>query len=148
MAFSPHDEVRVQAVGVFEHQVVFRDQEQHIPVLLVRDESERELRLPVGSCEGLAIHIALEQQVFPRPLTHDLGLRILERLSAQLDRVVIDELSEDGAHATIHLHTADSELALDAHPGDAVALALRAEAPIYVTEEILARAGETGRDAF
>lgn len=148
MALSARDEIRVQVVGVFERQIVFYNQEQRIPLLLVRDASDRELHLPIGSCEGLAIHLALNQQVVPRPLTHDLGLRILERLSAQLGRVVIDDLSEEGSHATIHLRTAESDLTVDARPGDAVALALRAEAPIYVTEELLARAAESGRDAF
>jgi len=148
VALSARDEIRVQVVGVFERQIVFYNQEQRIPLLLVRDTSDRELHLPIGSCEGLAIHLALNQQVVPRPLTHDLGLRILERLSAQLDRVVIDDLSEEGSHATIHLRTAESDLTVDARPGDAVALALRAEAPIYVTEELLARAAESGRDAF
>jgi len=148
VALSARDEIRVQVVGVFERQIVFYNQEQRIPLLLVRDASDRELHLPIGSCEGLAIHLALNQQVVPRPLTHDLGLRILERLSAQLGRVVIDDLSEEGSHATIHLRTAESDLTVDARPGDAVALALRAEAPIYVTEELLARAAESGRDAF
>ena len=148
MPLSASDEIRVQVVGVFEHQVVFHNQEQRIPVLLVRDASERELHLPIGSCEGLAIHIALEQQLVPRPLTHDLGLRILERLSADLDRVVIDGLSEGGCHATVHLRTADSEFTVDARAGDAVALALRAEAPIYVTEALLVRASEGDADGF
>lgn len=142
------DEVRVQIVGVFEQRVELRDQEQRIPLVVVRDPANRELRLPIGSCEGFAIHIALEDHIVPRPLTHDLGLRLLERLSAKLDRVVIDELADDASHATVHIQSAEGPITLDARPGDAVALALRAEAPVYVTEQILARAGQSSEDTF
>jgi len=142
------DEIQLEVVGVFEQRLELRDQEQRIPVLLLRDPANRELRMPIGSCEGLAIHIALEQQIFPRPLTHDLALRLLEKLSADLDRVVIDSFSGTDFQATIHLRASQGELAIPARPGDAIALALRAEAPIYATESILAHAGELGGDTF
>ena len=132
-----NNEVKVEVVGVFEQEVSFQEQEHRIPVLLVRDPVGRELRLPIGSCEGLAIQIVLEQHVMPRPLTHDLALRLMERLHAQLGRVVIDELTDSGAHATLYLTTPQGEITMDARPGDAVALALRADVPIHVTEELL-----------
>ena len=146
MASRAEDEVMVEVVGVFEHHLVLDDREQRVPLLMVRDGADRELHLPIGSCEGLAIHLALEQQLVPRPLTHDLALRLLERLSAQLDRVVIGGHSEGATQATIHLHTAKSELAVHARPGDAVALALRAEAPIYAIEGLLAGIEQAGSD--
>ncbi len=136
-----NNEVKVEVVGVFEQEVSFQEQEHRIPVLLIRDPVGRELRLPIGSCEGLAIQIVLEQHVMPRPLTHDLALRLMERLHAQLERVVIDELTESGAHATLHLTTPQGEITMDARPGDAVALALRADVPIHVTEELLGAVG-------
>ncbi len=138
---SGNSEVKVEVVGIFEQEVSFQEQEHRIPVLLVRDSIGRELRLPIGSCEGLAIQIVLEQHMMPRPLTHDLALRLLERLQAQLGRVVIDELTESGAHATLYLTTSQGEIAMDARPGDAVALALRADVPIHVTEELLGGIG-------
>ena len=130
-------EVEVRVVGVFEELLQSGDREQRVSLIVLRDPAERELRLPVGSCEGFAIHIALERQLAPRPLTHDLALRLVEKLSAKLDRVVIHRLSNDTPHATMHLQTAGGALALDVGPGDAVAVALRAEAPIYVTEDLL-----------
>jgi hypothetical protein len=136
-----NNEVKVEVVGVFEQEVSFQEQEHRIPVLLVRDPVGRELRLPIGSCEGLAIQIVLEQHVMPRPLTHDLALRLMERLHAQLGRVVIDELTDSGAHATLYLTTPQGEITMDARPGDAVALALRADVPIHVTEELLGSVG-------
>lgn len=132
------DEVKVHVVGVFEQEVSIRTEERRIPVLLLRDPLSRELRLPVGSCEGLAIQIALEHRVVPRPITHDLALRLLERLSARLERAVVDELTSHTSHATLHLSTADGSIEMDARPGDAIALALRAEAPIFVREKLLA----------
>lgn len=140
------DEVQVEVVGVYEQRLELRDEEQRIPLLLLKDPANRELHLPIGSCEGLAIHIAVEQQVVPRPLTHDLAIRLLERLSAGIDRVVIDNLTDQDFHATIHLQTAQGSLTLDARPGDAVALALRAEVPIYATEGVLAQAAQGEAD--
>lgn len=131
-------EVSVEVVGIFAQEAVIQNQEHHIPVLLVRDATGRELRIPIGSCEGLAVQIVLEQHVLPRPLTHDLALRLMERLGARLVRVVIDELSDAGAHATLVLARPEGEMMLDARPGDAAALALRADVPIHVTEELLA----------
>ena len=136
------DEVEVQVVGVYEQRLDLRDEAQRIPLLLLKDLTNRELHLPIGSCEGLAIHIAIEQQVVPRPLTHDLAIRLLDRLSAGIDRVVIDDFTDHDFHATIHLQTPQGSLTLDARPGDAVALALRAEVPIYATEGALARAAQ------
>lgn len=138
------DEVKVEVVGVFEQEVSFQEQEHRIPLLLVRDPTGRKVRVPIGSCEGLAIQIVLESHVLPRPLTHDLALRLMERLHARLQRIVVDELSDSGAHATLYLTTSEGEISMDARPGDAVALALRADVPIYVTEELLAAGGEWG----
>jgi bifunctional DNase/RNase len=134
-------EVKVQVVGVFEQQIALGGQEHPMPVLLLRDPDAREVRVPIGSCEGLAVQISLEHHVVPRPYTHDLALRLLEKLSAQLERVVVDAISGDTAHATLHVRAGEGPLTMDARAGDAVALALRAEAPIFVAEELLTDAG-------
>jgi bifunctional DNase/RNase len=139
------DEVKVEVVGVFEQEVSVGNQEQRVPLLLLRDDVSRELRLPIGSCEGLAIQIALDQRLVPRPLTHDLAVRLLDRLSARLERVVVDELTSESTHATLHLHSAEGGFTMDARPGDAVALALRAEVPVFVREILLI--SEEGGDA-
>lgn len=138
------DEVRVDVVGVFEQQQAPDEEQESTPLLVLRDGSDRELHVPVGSCEGLAIHLAIQQRVVPRPLTHDLGIRILERLSTSVERVVIDDLSDQVYHASLHLAAEEGAISVPARPGDAVALALRAEAPVYVTEEVFARASHSG----
>lgn len=137
-------EIRVHPVGVFEQPGEPEEAEARPPILLLRDEIGREYHLPVGSCDGLAIHIVLTQQQVSRPLTHDLALRLLEKLSGQLERVVIDAYSDDGCHATLSLATPKGAQRLEARAGDGVALALRADLPIFITEEVLARVSRPG----
>lgn len=140
------DEVRVHPVGVFEQQVTAEDAELRIPMLLMRDDVGREIHLPIGSCDGFAIHIALTQASVARPLTHDLGLNLLEKLSARLERVVIDSYTEEGCRATLSIAAADGTHTVQARAGDGIALALRAELPIYMTEEVLEQAGNSGEN--
>jgi bifunctional DNase/RNase len=137
------DEVRVDVVGISEQQESVGEEQEMPPVLVLRG-GERELHVPIGSCEGLAILLALQQQVAPRPLTHDLGIRILEKLSASVERAVIDGLSNDVYYSTLYLSAQQGAISVPARPGDAVALALRAEVPIFVTEDVFARAGRNG----
>lgn len=138
-----HDEVRLEVVGVFEQPHEPQDRRQRTPLLVLKDPSERQLHLSVGSCEGLAIHIAIEQHVVPRPLTHDLALRLLDRLSAAVQRVVILPSADHDPRAAIHLQTERGDLTVESGAGDAVALALRAEAPIYATEEVFSEASRS-----
>lgn len=134
-------EVKVEVVGVFEQRSAPGGQEHRMAVLLLRDSDAGEVRVPIGTCEGLAVKISLEHHVVPRPYTHDLALRLLEKLSAQLERVVIDAVAGDTAHATLHVRAGEGPITMDARAGDAVALALRAEAPIFVAEHLLTDAG-------
>jgi bifunctional DNase/RNase len=136
------DEVEVQVVGVFEQQVAARDQEHRIPLLLLRDKLGRELTVHIASCEELAIRVILQQQLVPRPLTHDLALRLLDSLLARLERVVVDESTSQSTHATLHVSSASGPFTMDARVGDAIALALRAEVPVMVTEKLLVRGRE------
>ncbi len=131
-------EVQVEVVGVFEQRVGGEgEEEQTRPVVVLRDSGRRELFLPITSCEALAVHLALSRQMVPRPLTHDLALRILEKLTAEVGRAVIARHPAKGYQAVLYLKAAEGEVVLPAEPGDAIAIALRAEAPIYVTEETL-----------
>jgi len=136
-------DVRVEVVGVFEQGPEEADQQDGAPVVVLRYSQNRELHVSVSSCEGLAIHLALGQHVVSRPLTHDLALRLLERLSTRLTRVVVDDA--DGiCCAKLLLSSAEGELWVEARPGDGIALALRAEVPIYASEHLLARANRPG----
>ncbi len=146
------DEVQVHPVAVFEQHTTVEEAEFRVPMLLLRDEVGREVHLPIGSCDGFAIHIALTQQAVARPQTHDLGLRLLEKLSARLTRVVIDAYTEEGARATLSIESPAGEQTLQARAGDGIALALRAELPIFMTQEVLEQAsgglGEGGEEGL
>ena len=140
-------EVRVEVTGVFEQQAEGAEHEQRVPVLALKDVLNREVHVPIGSCEALAVHVALKQHAVARPLTHDLAMRLLQTFSASLTRVVVYDLPGDTYRARLYLNSASGEMPLDVSPGDAVALALRAEAPIYVMEDVFARAGPPHGDA-
>jgi bifunctional DNase/RNase len=77
----------------------------------------------------------------PRPLTHDLLLHAIERLDAKLEKVVIDKLQQSTFYATLHLRRAAGTVEIDARPSDSVALAVRANAPIFAAEEVMGEAG-------
>jgi bifunctional DNase/RNase len=135
------DEVKVEVVGVFEQPAAGGGDEARLPLLILRDPADRELHLSLGSCEAFAVHLALARRLVPRPLTHDLALRLLQKLSVTVGRVVIGRHPRDGYQATMYLNVEEGEMVLPAQPGDAIAIALRAEAPIYVTEESLSGLG-------
>ncbi len=107
------------------------------PIILLTDqEEERVLPIWVGLLEAHSIAIALENVVMPRPLTHDLLRNICEQLGAKISRVVITDLRENTFYAEIHLLLEDQEMVIDSRPSDAVALALRTDAPVFLTEKL------------
>lgn len=107
-------------------------------IVILRDEDNSEM-LPiwVGKPEASAISFALEGVVAPRPMTHDLMKSILDSVQAKVISVVISDLRENTYYAKLHLMYQDSEYAIDSRPSDAIALALRADAPIFASEEVI-----------
>jgi bifunctional DNase/RNase len=112
-------------------------------VLLLRDAEEaRYLPIPIGPNEASAIAYHLQGVTPERPLTHDTALRTIRALGASLREVRITEVREETFRAQMLLvATGGEEAALDARPSDAVALALRAEAPIFISAELLSAEG-------
>ena len=100
----------------------------------------------VGIFEANAIAMQLEDVVSPRPMTHDLLKNLIEGLEAKLAKVVITELKENTFFAMIHLERGQQILENDARPSDAMALALRANAPILVEQGVLERS-KSGEDS-
>ena len=109
---------------------------QHTFVLL-RDNRGHELKIYVLRDVAFAISLALESETPDRPFTHDLMKNILERLSVTVERVTIDDLWQETFYARITLDHKGESIDVDARPSDAIALALRYRAPIYVAEEVL-----------
>jgi bifunctional DNase/RNase len=91
----------------------------------------------VGIFEANAIAIEIEKVAAPRPMTHDLARNVIRHLNAQLERVVITEIKNDTFHAVLWLRQADEQVMIDARPSDAIALALRADCPIFVAEHVM-----------
>lgn len=107
-------------------------------IVVLRDERNSDM-LPiwVGKSEASAISFALENVTPPRPMTHDMIKSILDNVDAKILSAVVSDLKNNTYYAKIHLWYGDSEYAVDSRPSDAIALALRAEAPIFTTEEVL-----------
>jgi hypothetical protein len=126
------------------------DPTSNLPILILRDEEEkRSLPIWVGVNEANAIALELEKIATPRPMTHDLIRNILEALKAKVLKVVVTDLRENTFFAVIQLKLGATEVSVDSRPSDAIALALRVGAPIFVEEEVIlkAKTPEGGREA-
>ena len=110
----------------------------NMPIIILRDEEDkRSLPIWVGIFEANAIALELEKIATPRPMTHDLMKNILEALDAHVTKIVVNDLKENTFFAVIHLRVGESEITVDSRPSDAIALALRVAAPIFVDEEVV-----------
>jgi len=117
------------------------DPTSNVPIVILRDEGSQ-LFLPIwiGVFEANAIALRIEGVQTPRPMTHDLLRLSFDQLGAQIRKIVICDLRENTFYALIHLWHRDQELTIDSRPSDAIALALRAEAPIFVLQSVLEKA--------
>jgi bifunctional DNase/RNase len=111
------------------------------PIVVLKDEDEKFfLPIWVGIFEANAIALQLENVSTPRPMTHDLLKNMIAELDGRVTRVVINDLRDATFFAQIRVITGAKTLELDARPSDAIALALRVEAPIFVAQEVLEQA--------
>ncbi|MCM8775747.1 MAG: bifunctional nuclease family protein [Candidatus Omnitrophica bacterium] len=119
------------------------DESRNEQVIVLREKDGiRYLPVVIGLAEVNAIKLKLSGIKPPRPLTHDLFIQTITQLGAKLEKVLIDKLQNNTFYAKIYLRrNGDGEVIVDARPSDSVALALRADAPIYVVEEVMGAAG-------
>jgi bifunctional DNase/RNase len=114
------------------------DPATNMPIVVLKDiASETVMPIWVGIFEANAIAIEIEKVAISRPMTHDLTRNLIRHLNARLERVVISELKDDTFFAVLWLRQGDEPLVVDARPSDAIALALRADCPIFVAEEVM-----------
>ncbi len=107
-------------------------------IVILRGEEQSEvLPIWVGKSEASAISLALESVSAPRPMAHDMLKSLLDLYDAKVISVVITDLNENTYYAKVHLLYQDSEFSIDARPSDAIAVALRSEAPIFANEHVL-----------
>lgn len=119
-------------------------------VILKEKATDRYLPIWIGPAEADAIAVKLQDVAVPRPLTHDLLRSMLEVLGATIHHIVVSDLMNDTFYAKIVLQVNNDSVEVDSRPSDAIALAVRAQVPIFVEETVLDKAGvvldkETGK---
>ncbi len=139
---APEVLVRVDRVAVDHHNV---------PVLVLEEEGgSRWLPIWIGTAEARSIALEIEERSSPRPNTHDLARAVIQGLQGEVQRVVVTELRGGTYFATLTLRLRDQTIEIDSRPSDAIAIALRAEAPIFVRaslfESVEERTSGTGDD--
>ncbi|MFN7914359.1 MAG: bifunctional nuclease family protein [Vicinamibacterales bacterium] len=108
------------------------------PIVILRDEEgQRVLPIWVGIFEANAIALQIENVTTPRPMTHDLLRNVIHDLKATVERIVVCDVQDNTFYALIHLTRDGQPMTIDARPSDAIALALRTRAPIFVEETVL-----------
>lgn len=132
-------EMRIVSVGLMESEAAN-------VVVLQEKGGNRVLVISIGLAEATAIALPVEGIEPPRPLTHDLVMTLLQRLQARITSVVIHDLRDDTYIGQIDLETENGVMEIDARSSDAIALAVRARAPIYVTESVLEAAALTAEE--
>jgi bifunctional DNase/RNase len=111
------------------------------PIVILRDkDGSRVLPIWVGLFEANAIALQIENVATPRPMTHDLLRNVIRDLEATVQKVVVCDLQDNTFYALIYLTRHGETLAIDARPSDAIALALRTSAPIFVEDTVIAHA--------
>ena len=117
------------------------DPKANVPVVILRDK-EATFAVPIwiGLLEASAIALKLEKVDVPRPLTHDLLTNILKSVEAQVTRVEVTDLRDNTFYALVHIAKGDELLVVDSRPSDALALALRTGAPIFIEEQVVEKA--------
>lgn len=114
------------------------DPVQNMPIVVLKDvNSDTVLPIWVGVFEANAIALEIEKTETPRPMTHDLLRNLIHGFDAVVSKVVITQLKDDTFYAAIWMQRDNEPIVIDARPSDALALALRADCPIYVSEDVL-----------
>ena len=118
------------------------DPTANTPIVILKDVvSDRMLPIWVGAYEANAIALEIEKTAPLRPMTHDLLRNLIAQIGATVERVVVTDLIENTFYAVIEMTLDGRRLLLDSRPSDAIALAVRVHAPIWVADEVLDEAG-------
>ena len=120
-------------------RALMMDPNSGTPIIILKDvQSDTMLPIWVGAYEANAIALEIEKIAPPRPMTHDLLRNLIVELGVHVDRVVVTSLRDNTFFAVIEMHNSEGDkMVLDSRPSDAIALALRADCPIYVDMEVI-----------
>ena len=110
----------------------------NMPIIILKDIlNDKALPIWVGYFEANAIALEIEKISTPRPMTHDLLKNLIQNMKAEVNHILVNELKDNTFYAIISLACGDVTLAIDSRPSDAIALALRTKAPIFVEEKVI-----------
>ena len=134
---SGHDvAVRVERVGLDAND---------LPVVLLEERGgDRWLAIWIGSAEAQSIAMSIEEITSPRPNTHDLARSVIDGLHGEVERAVVTDLRDGTYYATLSLRADGRRVEIDARPSDAIAIALRTHAPIFVRDHLFEHAENPG----
>lgn len=114
------------------------DPSTNSPIVILKDVgSDTVVPIWVGLYEANAIALEIEKSTPPRPMTHDLLKNLIHGLNASVQKIVVTELKNDTFYANIWMEQDGEQVVIDARPSDALALALRSDCPIFVSEEVI-----------
>ncbi|HEX9020115.1 MAG TPA: bifunctional nuclease family protein [Nitrospirota bacterium] len=118
-------------------------------IIVLKDESGKKvLPIWIGAAEGNSIAMAMSNVKAPRPLTHDLIASIFDRLEVEIERVVISDLIDNTFYASLYILQNGKEFHIDSRPSDAIAVAIRINAPVFVEEDVLAKQDQSTIDTW
>jgi bifunctional DNase/RNase len=138
-----------QDVNLMKVRGLVFDPHTNMYIVILNDEENKEvLPIWIGKFEANAICFILEGITPPRPMTHDLTKSILDTLDIKIISIVINNLKDNTYYAKIHLSSQGSEVVIDSRPSDAIALALRSSAPIFVSEDVLEKRNAENLDQW
>lgn len=130
----------MKKAGIFS-LIMVKEAGQYL-VTLEEASGMRLLPIWIGPAEGMSIAAALQKQSFPRPLTHDLFVSIFKEMDVKIEKVIITDLKQDTFYANIILRKNGKSYTIDSRPSDSIAIAIRAQAPIFIEEEIFNKCPE------
>ncbi len=128
--------------------ILFDNKNSSYIVVLKDDTGKKILPIWIGASEGNSIALALSKVKASRPLTHDLIVSIFDRLEIEIARVVISDLIENTFYASLYLLQNSKEFHIDSRPSDAIAIAIRIGAPVFVEEDVLSKQDQSTLDAW
>ena len=118
------------------------------PIVILRDRENRDtLPIWIGILEANAIAVGLENVKLPRPMTHDLFKSLLDQTGARLLRIEVTDIRDNTYYAALHLESGGKTMVIDCRPSDAIAIAIRMEAPVMVRDEVIEKALRVDKDS-
>ena len=123
------------------------DPASNTPIILLKsDEDDQVVPIWIGLLEATSIASAMKNIKFDRPMTHDLFKNFADRMKIKVTRVEVSDIKDNTYYAIIHFDSPEGAFKMDARPSDAIAIALRYEAPVFVDDQVITKSQDTAPD--